>query len=314
MKRPIRTLVLLLTAAMAAGPAAAETRTAAFAPGDPGVRAAALGGAFTALGGQPSALYWNPASLYFQETRALEASYASLYGLGLAQRAIATVGFKTILDTPRFRGQNVVVEQDAVTGPAYAVGIQSLFLDLEQNGYSEIAIAGGAAWGYGERLAIGMVARALFVSSDLDEVSANGYDIGLGAAWRLSARERIGVAAPHLLSRVFWRFDSTERLPVSIAGGWTRTWFDGFLTAAELEWREGERGPYRMGAGAEWWVAPERLALRAGYRVLKGGLETVQKPTFGAGARFGGLEIDYAFRLEPDLLGDTHRVGLLTRF
>lgn len=312
-----RARILLLAAAVLAAsplPAAADTRTAAFAQVDPGVRAAALGGAFTAVGGQPTALYWNPATLHFQDGRSLEASYSSLYGIGLAKRTFLTLGFKTVYDEPRFEGRRVVVREDRSSGPAYALGIQSLFLDLDEDGYSEISLGGGAAWSVGPRLAMGISARALFVSSDLDDVSANGYDVGVGLAYALSGRERIGVSAPHLLSRVFWKFDSTERLPLSLAAGWSRQWAPGLLTSAEAEWREGEPGPYRLGVGVEWWTFPDRLALRAGFRRLIGGLEEINRPTFGAGVRFGTLSVDYAFRLEPDLLGDTHRLGILTQF
>ena len=90
----------------------------------------------------------------------------------------------------------MVVRKDLESGPAYALGIQSLFLDLDEDGYSELAVGAGAAWGYGHRLALGLSFRGLFVGSDLDEVSANGYDIGLGLTFDVSNRERIGVHYP----------------------------------------------------------------------------------------------------------------------
>jgi len=304
----------VLTGGLAVPSAAAGTRTAAFAPVDPGVRAAAMGGAFSALGGQPSAMYWNPAALFFQQGRSLEASYSSLYGIGLAKRSQLTLGMKHTIDEPQFRGTRVVVRRDETTGPAYGLGLQSLFVDLEEDGYSELAVGAAAAWGYGYRVAAGLSVRGLFVSSDLDQVSANGYDIGFGVAFRLSERERIGLAAPHLISRVFWDFDSTERLPFGVQAGWARMWGNGVTSTAEVELREGEDDPYRLAAGAEWWVFPERLALRGGYRRLAGGIEDVSQPTFGAGVRFSRLLLDYAFRLESEQLGDTHRVGLLLDF
>ncbi len=312
-RRLVAACVAVLLAVVAAGPARAA-RTSAFAPIDPGVRASAMGGAYTALGGEPIALYWNPATLYYMQGRQLEASYSDLYGLGLARRTFLTFGLKAAYDVPRFEGERVVVRRDATSGPAYAFGVQSLFLDLDENGYSELSVGGAAAWGYGERLAMGVSLRGLFVSSDLSDVSANGYNLGVGASWRYSDRERIALAAPHLLSRVFWKFDSTERLPQSAALGWTRTFGEGITVSAEAEWRESESGPYRLAAGGEWWAFPDRLALRAGYRRLNGGLETVSKPTFGAAVRFSHMRLDYAFRLGPDALGDTHRLGLLVGF
>ena len=89
---------------------------------------------------------------------------------------------------------------------------------------------------------------------------------------------------------------------------------DGLTATAEAEWREGETGPYRLAAGAEWWMLPERLALRGGFRHLAGGFVNVNRPTFGAGIRFSRMRLDYAYRLEPDVLGDTHRLGLFVGF
>jgi hypothetical protein len=295
-------------------PAAGSARTSAFAPIDPGVRATGMAGAYTALGGEPIALYWNPATLYYQKGRSLEASYSDLYGLGLARRTFLTVGYKSVIEEPRFSQDRIVVRTDKETGPAYSFGIQSLFLDVGENGYSELSLGGASAWGYGERLALGVAVRALFISSDLDDVGAFGYNIGLGVSWRHSGNERLGLSIPNLLSRVFWKFDSTERLPLGVTLGWTRTFPRGAQIAVDAEWREGESGPYRLAAGGEWWIAPERLAFRAGFRHLAGDLSSVNKPTFGTGIRFGPLRFDYAFRLEPSALGDTHRLGLLVDF
>ncbi len=297
-----------------AGASAGASRTGAFAPADPGVRAAAMGGAFTALGGEPSALYWNPAALHYQTGRSVEASYADLYGLGLARRTSLTFGTKAVYDVPRFVRDRVEVRRDTASGPGYAFGVQSLFVDVDGGGYSEIAVGGGAAWSYGDRLAAGVSLRGLFVSSDFEDVSAIGYDLGLGIGWQYSSRERIALAVPHLMSRLFWRFDSTERLPLGVAAGWSRRLGAHATVSADAELREGEDSPYRLAVGAEVWIVPQRLALRGGYRRLDGGSETLAKPTFGAGVRFSRLRLDYAYRLEHEALGDSHRLGLLAGF
>jgi hypothetical protein len=312
-----RILVALSAAAAVAGApgAAASTRTAAFAPIDPGVRASAMGGAFTAVGGEPSALYWNPAMLFFQEGRSLEASYEDLYTLALARRTFLTFGTKSVIEDPRYAGDRIEFHRDRETGAAWALGIESLFLDVGDEGYSELSLGGGGAWGYGDRLTVGVSVRALFVNSGIDEVSAIGYDLGLGIGWRFSSRTRLGIAAPHLLSRLFWKTDTDERLPLGAAVGWSAEVTRNLVVALESEWREGEGGgPHRLAAGGEWWVLPSRLAGRAGYRRVEGGLETIQEPTFGAALRWSSLRFDYAFLLGPELLGDTHRVGVIVGF
>lgn len=298
----------------AAVPAGAQTRTSSFAVNDPGVRASALGGAYTAVGGDPMALYWNPATLFFQQGRTAQASYSDLYGLGLARRTYLTVGWKSVLEEPRFVGNRVEVRRDRQSGPAYAFGLSSLFLDLDENGYSELSLGGAAAWGYGGSFALGMSARTLFVTSDLPDVGAFGYDLGIGLAWQFARGERLGVSVPHLLSRIFWRFDSTERLPFGVDLGWMKRFGPHLLASADVEARENEESPYRFGAGLEWEAIPERVTLRGGFRHLSGGYDDINKPTFGAAVAVSHLRFDYAFRLGPDVLGDTHRLGLDVTF
>lgn len=309
-----RSLLLAVLGLSAAAVASAQTRTATFTPDDPGVRASALGGAYTAVGGDPMALYWNPATLYYQEGRAVEASYSDLYGLGLARRTFLTLGMKTVVEEPRSVGDRIVVRKDMRTGPAYAFGLQSLFMDLDENGYSELSLGGAAAWGYGDAFAMGVAARTLFVTSDLPDVHAFGYNLGFGLAWQFTRGERIGVSIPHLLSRVFWKFDSTERLPFGVNLGWMKQFGPRLMTAADVELRENEPGPYRFGAGVEWEAIPDRVTLRGGYRHLSGGYEDLNKPTFGAAVAVSHLRVDYAFRLGPAVLGDTHRLGLHVAF
>jgi len=298
-----------------AASAEAASRTSAFAPVDPGVRASAMGGAFTAVGGEPSAMYWNPAALFYQEGRSVEASYEDLYGLSLAKRTFLTFGTKTVIEEPHYVGDRIEIRPDRSSGAAWALGVESLFMDVADQGYSEVSVGGAGAWGYGDRFAMGLSLRALFVNSDLDGVSALGYDLGLGVGWRYSSRARFGLAVPHLFSRLFWDFESNERLPLGVSLGWSRHFTSTIVIALEAEWREGEGGgPYRLAGGGEWWVVPSRLAARAGYRRVAGGLDTIAEPTFGAAVRLAALRVDYAFLMGPDLLGDTHRVGLLVGF
>jgi hypothetical protein len=305
--------ILATTSLIAAGGVRAETSTT-FVPGDPGVRATGMGGAYSAVGGEPIAMYWNPATVFYQTHRAVEASYSDMYGLGIARRTYLTLGFKSIIERPRSEGDRIVVDRDNRSGTAYSLGIQSLFLDLEENGYSEMSIGGAAAWGYGDRLAVGLSFQGLFITSDLDQVSAFGYNLGIGIAYHHAANARIGISTPRLLSRVFWDFDSTERLPFSVLLGWTRTLFGTVVLAADVEFREEVSGVYRAAGGAEWWLARNRLAVRAGYRHISAGIEDVNSPSFGAAFRISALRFDYAYRMENDVLGDTHRLGIMVGF
>ncbi len=305
--------ILASVSLIGAGGVGAEI-SSTFVPADPGVRATGMGGAYSAVGGEPIAMYWNPATVFYQTHRSVEASYSDMYGLGVARRTYLTLGFKTIIERPRSEGNRIVVEQDNRSGTAYSLGIQSLFLDLEENGYSELSIGGAAAWGYGDRLAVGLSLYGLFITSDLDQVSAFGYNLGIGVAYRHAANARIGISVPRLLSRVFWEFDSTERLPFSLLLGWTRTLFGTVVLAADVELREEVSGVYRVAGGGEWWLARNRLAVRAGYRHVSAGIEDLNAPSFGAAFLISSLRFDYAYRMEADVLGDTHRLGIMVGF
>ena len=303
----------VIVLAVATQEAEASTTTA-FAANDPGVRATAMGGAYTAVGGDPMALYWNPATLFFQTHKSLEASYSDLYGLGLAKRTFLAFGGKRVLEEVHYEGDQVVIRQNRTSGIAYGLGLESLFLDLDENGYSELSLGGGVSWGYGDRFALGLALRGLFASSDLEDISGTGYNLGLGVAWKYSSRERLAVAVPHLFSRMFWKFESTERLPVDASLGWMRRFGNNLTVSVDLEVREGTSGLYRAAAGGEWWIFPDRLAVRGGFRHVSGGVEDIDQPTFGAAVRWSRLRFDYGYRFEPEVLGDTHRLGLLVDF
>jgi hypothetical protein len=58
--------------------------------------------------------------------------------------------------------------------------------------------------------------------------------------------------------------------------------------------------------GAEVWTFQDRFAIRGGYRESGG-------PTFGFGARFAQIQIDYSFLLSINLK-DEHRIGTTFRF
>ena len=90
--------------------------------------------------------------------------------------------------------------------------------------------------------------------------------------------------------------------------------FKNVTVSADVEIREGTSGLYRAAAGGEWWVFPDRLAVRGGFRHITGGVENIDQPTFGAAMRLSRLRFDYAYRFEPEALGDTHRLGLMVDF
>jgi len=79
--------------------------------------------------------------------------------------------------------------------------------------------------------------------------------------------------------------------------------FGGTLLAASQAVIQSDYDPL-YSLGAEYWIQ-NIFALRCGYK-----LGAFNHPTFGAGVRYSGFELDYAF-MGYDELGPTHRLSLL---
>ena len=78
----------------------------------------------------------------------------------------------------------------------------------------------------------------------------------------------------------------------------------------DVTWIEGESGPARLSVGGEYWVLPGRAAGRGGIRRMGQGLKDRTIPSFGAGLRWSVLDFDYAYTIDEDGPGSTHRFGL----
>lgn len=281
-------LILALPAAQAA--ALAQS----LLPLDLYPRAAAMGGAAVASD-QPSlgALRHQPAGL--AGLAGYSQSFAYLNSFGDWQHHWLAAGFPT------------------------SVGV----LALEYTGsgmrpitwYDELGNAGGLLEAQSQALGLNWAGRPLpgfsaggtlrGFSSELGGYKSSGFSFDLGALWKSSGALSLGLALQHLGRQgAFYREEepmpSLGRMGMGLdlpsPGGRIRIQAEALLPLSDAlyqQWRSGVEAAF----GA--------FAARAGAVLERG----VLRASFGAGARTGMLQLDYAFSPEP-LLGGSHRFGL----
>ncbi len=126
------------------------------------------------------------------------------------------------------------------------------------------------------------------VLSDVGGTMLSGDSIVSGGGTvkdKIPARLRLGVAS---------KTKAPFRWPITLNAA-----LDGYVKL---------QGPdeTRIHTGGEIWGFKDRAALRLGFQQFNG-------PTFGAGARIGRIQMDYAFLLSLNLT-DEHRLGTTLRF
>lgn len=300
----------LLGGGPSAEPAHAATRSTAFADAEPGPRVAAMGGAGVAGVADPTAAWWNPAGLYFMTGKQAQADYDDAYGLGLAQRGWFGLANKSVVDEPVFEEGRLRLVRRPGVGNAWALSITTLFLDLGDESYSELSPGLSLAGGLGTDLAVGMSVYYLRASSSLDAVSGSGCTATFGVIAGLPGPGRLGLSVRHALSTVGWKDQPSDRLPITPTLGLYWPLGPRGQLRSDVTWRQGDAGLARFSAGGEYWVLPGHLAGRAGFRRMAAGLRERTVPTFGVGVRWKTVDLDYAYQVDNDGPGNTHRFGL----
>lgn len=306
-------LTLITAGLFQAAPSRSASRSTAFADMDPGPRTMAMGGAGVSMTADPTAVFWNPAGLYFMQGTQATATYDDLYGLGLVQRNYLAFAVKSVFEEPVFKDNRMYLRQDRKHGAAWGLALSSVLVDLGTESYSEFSPSLAVAGGLGDQFSVGASLSYLRVGSDLEDVSAGGYTSGIGMIWEAPGAIRAGLSVRNLVSRVFWKGDLTERLRTTSTLGAGIPVTQNGSVRGDLTWTEGSGGPSRVSLGGEYWALPDRLAGRLGLRRIGGGVESRTIPSFGAGFRWTVLDVDYAYTVDEDGPGSTHRFGLNIR-
>ncbi len=326
-------LCLLLISSVFAGEYAAD-----FMRIGVGARPMAMGGAFTALASDATAFYWNPAGLAHEKHITVHFDHVPMFD-GLAQYNTAhvsmavnrnmTVGLSWMRhgedDIPRY-GELQGTRLDRLTDPRlrsdgepegfFGNNENAILFTLGRADYFDLYFNVGMNQ-YRIPLELYMGFSGKYIIHNLDDKSGSGQGVDAGAILRIvsdkyyrgMAKSWFGIAfSAQDISRtsITWNTDSNNADLVQTlyrAGVAASHLMVGLRTRITLtaDQEFGFYDDYHAGTEFEFF---NMLSVRAGYY-----LENV---TAGAGLRFKGYSIDYAFI--PHDLANTHRISGTFRF
>ena len=311
-------IALALPAGIAAGadPASsAGTSAAAFLNIPMGARAAAMGGAFTGLADDVYALYWNPAGITKLDT--MQATFMQNSWLqGVSGQYIAGV-------YPL--GYDMTVGASIMTLNSGTIEGRDAGDNVYNYSASDSAMAASIGTLLQDNVLVG--ASAKIISQNIDNESASGFGLDVGAVYMLSDGMTLGAAIQNFTLGPLKFVDETGTLPMNIRVG------IGFKTAAfsfenptvivaDLN-TPSDNSP-SVGFGGEYWMS-EVFSVRAGYRMQMGGSNDIGSSgllpagfTLGCGLKYvmlSGMSLGFDLAMVPyGGLGDTIRIALLIKF
>ena len=318
-----------------------------------GARALGMGSAFVALADDATAVYWNPAGLVFASQRQAWAEHAEQFGdlvnhdfLAFEQPLAATGGghsqgiafgfLRSAVDNIAIRNKDPEdlipdVEFEDVNGnghwdfdPNDPEGSERLFIEnipMYMDSEAEMAFLFSYGRELGSKLAIGGTAKIIRQSLPGNSSFGIGADLGFiySPTPTLSAGLKVSDVTTTLLA---WDSGRRETIApaVTIGGQYTRALealhgvvtfagdmdmsFDNRKTASGVSFGETVLGADFHG-GIEYWYE-RTVALRFG------GMTNAL--TGGAGFRYRGFGVDYAFVGDHPAFDSSHRIGGSYRF
>lgn len=304
---------------------AADKYAAEFMKIGVGARALGMGGAFVALANDATAAYWNPAGLVRMEQAELSFMHAEQFGdlanhdyFGFAQPLTGDTRSAVGVSLIRF-GVDGILETaghfvDANGDGEYQPGEQILTDDFRTGSDAEYGLLLSYAREMSGRLSLGGNLKML--RQGLLDNTSFGFGVDLGALYDLNGGLTVGARlADATTTRISWDTGTKESVAPSLVLGlnWTRNvpGLSGRVTAGAdfnrpMDGREeaAQAAGGDFQGGMEYWYN-DAVAARVGADA--GNL------TAGAGLRYRGFGVDYAY-LENADLDATHRVSASARF
>ncbi|MBK6911063.1 MAG: hypothetical protein IPH10_09085 [bacterium] len=224
-----------------------------------GVRAQAMGNAFTAVAEGPSALYFNPGALSFQENSEFNASSRSM----ALDRRVDYVGFSTPLK-PKTEGK--VVNAGVAVGWLHAAvnDIDSRDFDgrpLEMIDMSSNVFQFGFGIQFSPKIGAGVAAKVVYetfgkIADDNSSVNGNGFGVDAGLFAKPIEHLTLGAQLKDLNSKTTWNTSNYWSQGTSKIDEWPLQYRIG--GAYQYEWLLGaldiegsEEGETKLHAGAE---------------------------------------------------------------
>lgn len=262
-------------------------------------RPAALAGAFGAFDDDVNAFLWNPAALGAVRQPLVGAThFASI--VDTAFNHAAFVQPLTVWDNPAGLGLSI---QYSSTAGFNQIDLAGNDLGPVEN-YDLVLLAGGGMQ-ISRTLNLGINAKAF--NSRLAEFRARGFAVDLGGQSRVHERVTLGVALLDVGAQEAYD-QVADPLPTlfRMAGRFhvLRNDESEIEAALQLDRPWSTNGAITLGTAVEYWYR-QVIAFRAGWRM---GAD-LGPFSLGAGFRWQGLTVDYAYNSLGDL-GLTHRFSL----
>ena len=255
-------------------------------------RSLGMGGAFVAVADEASAVAWNPAGLAllvpnelrFETARLFEDTSVNAFNFAVPGNRLPSFGLSVIsLSSGDFQRTNELND------------------DLGTFKESETAYFFSMAKNLNTRFAVGTNVK--LVRQNVEEFSATGFGLDLGAIYAVTPSVKVAVSAMNLGGPNLTLRDTKETFPVEFRAGFSAVVLNGRgLLTAEMDQADGPGMRFR--GGSEYWVQP-MIGLRVGMND--------QEPAGGLSYRFSGkYQFDYG--VQDHAMGLAHRLGLTYRF
>jgi hypothetical protein len=297
---PLLAVTLLAAAPARAGIEDAGTTAASFLSLGAGPRTLAMGGAVLGVGDDAGAAAWNAAALGWVQGTDAALAHASLPGGSLQEWG--TVGARIGGSGTRwglsglYQGDGSFQGLDASGAPTGDFSVSS------------VAVGATLAQSLGSVASLGVGAKA--VHDKIATASGTGVTFDAGLMLRAGGFG-LGVAAQNVGGQMSY---SGTRYPFptsyGVGVGYTHP-ASGIRVAVDANFPNAYHPDVRSGIE---WLYRGTMALRAGYRhELGSNADPLTGPTFGLGAHYGGMWLDYGYLLAGEGNGQ-HRMGLRFHF
>jgi hypothetical protein len=193
-----------------------------------------------------------------------------------------------------------------------AVGLDHSGVELSQGtewGWNLVSL--GASYRVAPYASLGLTGKYLFTASDLEGSAVKAYGVDMGAIVDMTSTVRLGASLRNLMGEADWEDGEDEAPPFALGLG------AGFSLPYDLlvhmSYTYSSGAPGKLGLGLDVPVSATGLSLRGGYIHYSGDYSR-SAFTAGFGYTYGAVAIDYAVRLDEELvLGTTHHfsVGLM---
>ncbi|MBU1700811.1 MAG: PorV/PorQ family protein [Candidatus Eisenbacteria bacterium] len=265
-----------------------------------GARALGMGGAFVAVADDVTAGYWNPAGLDWSCGMQFTGMYSAAMNL---DRNYNYLGFSNKAHWGAF-GLSLI--------SAGMSDIEEWNGDNTHQGdfdYKDLALMGHLAKSY-EIFSVGITGKYLrqSVGASVNDDSANGWAVDIGAGMMLTDWARFGIAVQDVASGL-GSDEGTNDIPANLRAGIAFSPMPGIIGAFDVEkTRHEEDVKIHFGAEASVPLSEDiGAALRLG--------ADDGKFAGGIGFRLNFLEIDYAYINEPqNFLDENHRISATLKF